>query len=60
MTPTAYGSSLPPVLEPYGPVLESVYQTEEEARQELETLFDDPAVVNRWLSGMPLKEAERA
>ena len=40
----------------YGPVVESVLQTEEEARQELETLFDDPAVVEQWLSRMPLKE----
>jgi catechol 2,3-dioxygenase-like lactoylglutathione lyase family enzyme len=32
----------------------SVLQTEQEARAELETLFDDPAEVDRWLSVMPL------
>jgi hypothetical protein len=47
-------------LEPYGAVLDSVYQTEEEAREELQTLFDDPQVVDRWLSGMPLKDTEPA
>ena len=36
-------------------IVESVLQTEEEARAELETLFDDPQVVNAWLSKMPLK-----
>ena len=45
-------------LQPYCSVLDSVSQTEEEARAELETMFDDPAVVNRWLSAMPLKQAE--
>jgi len=30
-------------------VVESVLQTEEEARAELETLFSDPAEVDRWL-----------
>jgi catechol 2,3-dioxygenase-like lactoylglutathione lyase family enzyme len=34
--------------------VESVLQTEEEARAELETLFDDPADVEKWLSQMPL------
>ena len=47
-------------LEAYGTVLESVYQTEEEAREELESLFDDPATVQRWLDGMPLKTAQPA
>jgi catechol 2,3-dioxygenase-like lactoylglutathione lyase family enzyme len=47
-------------LEPYGPVLESVYQTEDEARAELDTLFDDPAVVQEWLDRMPLRHAESA
>ena len=36
-------------------VVESVRQTEEEAR-ELETLFSDPAEVERWLARMPLKK----
>jgi hypothetical protein len=36
-------------------VVESVLQTEEEARAELETLFDDPKVVESWLKRMPLK-----
>ncbi len=45
--------------EPYGPVIESVYQTEEEAREELSTLFDDPAVVQKWLDGMPLRSSEK-
>jgi catechol 2,3-dioxygenase-like lactoylglutathione lyase family enzyme len=36
-------------------VVESVLQTEAEARAELETLFDDPAEVERWLKQMPLK-----
>ncbi|HTP95913.1 MAG TPA: VOC family protein [Burkholderiales bacterium] len=35
-------------------VVESVLQTEEEARAELATLFDDPAVVEAWLAKMPL------
>jgi len=34
---------------------ESVLQTEDEARAELETLFEDPKVVDAWLSKMPLK-----
>ena len=36
-------------------VVQSVLQTEEEARAELETLFDDPRVVESWLKRMPLK-----
>ncbi len=40
----------------YGPVVESVLQTEEEARQELATLFDKPELVEQWLARMPLKE----
>ncbi len=36
-------------------IVESVLQTEDEARAELETLFDDPTVVDAWLSKMPLK-----
>jgi catechol 2,3-dioxygenase-like lactoylglutathione lyase family enzyme len=36
-------------------VVESVLQTEAEARAELATLFDDPAEVGRWLQRMPLK-----
>jgi catechol 2,3-dioxygenase-like lactoylglutathione lyase family enzyme len=36
-------------------IVESVLQTEEEARAELETLFDDPKVVEGWLNKMPLK-----
>jgi catechol 2,3-dioxygenase-like lactoylglutathione lyase family enzyme len=36
-------------------VVESVLQTEEEARAELETLFTDPAEVDKWLAQMPLK-----
>jgi len=35
-------------------VVESVRQTEEEARAELETLFNDRATVERWLAAMPL------
>lgn len=35
-------------------VVESVLQTEEEARAELQTLFDDPDEVERWLAKMPL------
>jgi catechol 2,3-dioxygenase-like lactoylglutathione lyase family enzyme len=38
-------------------VVESVLQSEAEAREELETLFDDPASVERWLKEMPLKPA---
>jgi hypothetical protein len=40
-------------------VVESVRQTEEEARAELETLFSDPAEVERWLARMPLKKEPR-
>src|ERR1700681_735921 len=36
-------------------IVESVLQSEDEARAELETLFDDPTVVDAWLSKMPLK-----
>ena len=36
-------------------VVESVLQTEEEAKAELETLFDNPEVVEEWLGKMPLK-----
>jgi catechol 2,3-dioxygenase-like lactoylglutathione lyase family enzyme len=35
-------------------VVDSVRQTEEEARAELETLFDDPKLVDEWLAKMPL------
>jgi catechol 2,3-dioxygenase-like lactoylglutathione lyase family enzyme len=41
-------------------VIESVQQTEEEARAELETLFSDPAEVEKWLRHMPLKQREVA
>jgi catechol 2,3-dioxygenase-like lactoylglutathione lyase family enzyme len=37
-------------------VVESVLQTEAEAREELETLFADPAEVDQWLSRMPLRK----
>jgi catechol 2,3-dioxygenase-like lactoylglutathione lyase family enzyme len=37
-------------------VVESVLQTEEEARAELETLFSDPKEVDRWLGHMPLRK----
>jgi catechol 2,3-dioxygenase-like lactoylglutathione lyase family enzyme len=37
-------------------VVESVLQTEEEIRAELETLFDDPKVVDQWISKMPVKK----
>ena len=37
-------------------VVESVLQTEAEARAELETLFSDPKEVQRWLRHMPLKK----
>jgi catechol 2,3-dioxygenase-like lactoylglutathione lyase family enzyme len=37
-------------------VVESVHQTEEEARAELQTLFSDPAEVEKWLARMPLKK----
>jgi catechol 2,3-dioxygenase-like lactoylglutathione lyase family enzyme len=38
-------------------VIESVLQTADEARAELATLFEDPAVVDAWLARMPLKPA---
>ena len=42
-------------------VVESVRQSEEEARAELATLFSDPAEVEKWLARMPLlKEAAKA
>ena len=37
-------------------VVESVLQTEEEARAELATLFSDPAEIEKWLSRMPLRQ----
>jgi len=37
-------------------VIESVLQTEEEARAELQTLFSDPAEVEKWLRHMPLRK----
>jgi len=37
-------------------VIESVLQSEEEARAELETLFSDPQEVEKWLRHMPLKK----
>lgn len=36
--------------------VESVLQSEEEARAELATLFSDPREVERWLAKMPLKK----
>jgi hypothetical protein len=36
--------------------VESVRQTEEEARAELQTLFSDPKEVEKWLRHMPLKK----
>jgi catechol 2,3-dioxygenase-like lactoylglutathione lyase family enzyme len=41
-------------------VIESVRQTEAEARAELETLFSDPSEVEKWLRHMPLKEGAYA
>lgn len=41
-------------------VVQSVLQTESEARAELATLFDDPAVVDEWLGRMPLVAEEPA
>jgi hypothetical protein len=42
-------------------VVESVLQSEDEARAELATLFSDPAEVEKWLARMPLrKEAATA
>ena len=43
-----------------GTVVESVLQTEAEARAELETLFSDPREVEKWLAAMPLKAEENA
>ena len=43
------------IAEPSG-VVESVLQTEAEARTELETLFSDPKEVERWLRHMPLRD----
>jgi hypothetical protein len=37
-------------------VVESVLQSEHEAREELETLFSDPKEVEKWLAVMPLKK----
>jgi hypothetical protein len=37
-------------------VVESVLQTEEEARAELQSLLSDPAEVQRWLRHMPLRK----
>ncbi|CAM5372401.1 VOC family protein [Eoetvoesiella caeni] len=36
-------------------VVQSVYQTEEEARSELNTLFTDSAMVDKWIAHMPIK-----
>lgn len=41
-------------------VVQSSLQTEEEARAELVTLFQDPEVVAAWLAKMPLKGAQQA
>jgi len=41
-------------------VLESVLQTENEAREELATLFSDKAEVDAWLAKMPLLAPEGA
>jgi catechol 2,3-dioxygenase-like lactoylglutathione lyase family enzyme len=41
-------------------VVPSVLQTEEEARAELATLFDDPHVVDAWLAKMPIKREPSA
>jgi catechol 2,3-dioxygenase-like lactoylglutathione lyase family enzyme len=41
-------------------VVESVLQTEAEARAELETLFPDAREVEKWLARMPLKAEEKA
>lgn len=37
-------------------IVESVLQTEEEAREELSTLFDDTSVVEYWLAQMPVRQ----
>lgn len=42
-----------------GGIVESVFQSEEEAREELSTLFDDPATVRVWLDRMPLKTVQK-
>ena len=47
------------VAQPQG-VVDSVRQTEEEARAELETLFSDPEEVEKWLRHMPLKDVVTA
>ena len=39
-------------------VIESGRQTEAEARTELETLFEDPSDVEKWLARMPLVASE--
>jgi catechol 2,3-dioxygenase-like lactoylglutathione lyase family enzyme len=36
-------------------VVESVLQTEDEIREELSTLFEDPKVVDDWIAKMPVK-----
>jgi hypothetical protein len=36
-----------------------VLQTAGEAREELETLFSDPAEVEKWLARMPLRKEEQ-
>jgi len=41
-------------------VVESVLQTEEEARAELATLFAEPAEVERWLARMPIRREAAA
>ena len=41
-------------------VVESVLQTEGEARAELATLFADPAEVERWLARMPIRREAAA
>jgi hypothetical protein len=41
-------------------VVESVLQTEEEARAELATLFADPAEVECWLARMPIRREATA
>ena len=38
--------------------MESVLQSEAEAREELSTLFNDPATVQSWLDRMPLKAVQ--
>ena len=41
-------------------VVESVLQTEEEARAELATLFSEPGEIAKWLAQMPLKAEQNA